>query len=190
MNDFNKSSDTLDFHLFAHDCNIFFSHKSFQSLELHLNEQLYNIHQWLCVNKLSLNVDKSNFVIFHPPQKKVNYSISLQINNKAINQKKSIKYPGIIIDSNLSWKDHVHELCKKLSRGTGILLKLRHFVTIDILIQVYYSIIYPFLTYGVLIWGNTFHVTNIQPLFILQKKAVRIMNFSSYQAHTRPTKIS
>jgi hypothetical protein len=154
INDFNKSSDYLDFHLFADDSNLFFAHKSLQSLELHLNEQLCKVDQWLCVNKLSLNVEKSNFVIFHPPQKKVNYSISLLINNNILRQENSIKYLGIIMDSNLNWKEHVHELCKKISRGIGILSKLRHFVTKKILTQVYYSIIYPYLTFGVLIWGK------------------------------------
>ena len=150
-----------------------------------MNEQLCKVDQWLCVNKLSLNVEKSKFVIFHPPQKKVNYSISLLINNNILRQENSIKYLGIIMDSNLNWKEHVHELCKNISRGIGILSKLRHFVTKKILTQVYYSIIYPYLTYGALIWGNTYW-TNIKPLYILQKKATRTMNFLFYQAHTAP----
>ena len=89
------------------------------------------------------------------------------------------------MDYNMNWKEHVHELCKKISRGIGILSKLRHFVTKKILTQVYYSIIYPYLTYGALIWGNTYW-TNIKPLYILQKKAIRIMNFLFYQAQTAP----
>ena len=129
----------MDFHLFADDSNLFYAHKSLQFLEIHLNEQLCKVGQWLRVNKLSLNVDKSNFVVFHPPQKKVCYSINLLINDNIIRRENSIKYLGIIIDSNLNWKEHVHELCKKISRGTGILSKLRHFVSKHILIQIYYS---------------------------------------------------
>ena len=183
INDFNKSSDSLDFHLFADDSNLFFAHKSLQFLELHLNEQLCKVGQWLRVNKLSLNADKSNFVVFHPPQKKVCYSINLLINDNIIRHKNSIKYLGIIIDSNLNWKEHVHELCKKISRGIGILSKLRHFVSKRILIQIYYSLIYPYLTYCVKIWGNTYW-SNIKPLYIMQKKAIRIINFLTYQEHT------
>ena len=62
-------------------------------------------------------------------------------------------------------------------------MKLRNFVTIDILIQVYYSIIYSLLIYGVLVWGNTYK-TNIEPLVILQKKAIRVISFSPYWSHT------
>ena len=80
------------------------------------------------------------------------------------------------MDCNLNWKNRVPELSKTISSSIGILLKLRNFVTIDILIQVYYSIIYSFLIYGVLVWGNTYK-TNIEPLVILQKKAISIIIF-------------
>ena len=92
---------------------LFCSHKNLQSLEQNLNMQLHNVNQWLCANKLSLNIDKSNFVIFHPPQKKIEYTVKLQINNKIIEEKKCIKYLGIFIDCHLNWKEHVHELSKK-----------------------------------------------------------------------------
>ena len=185
INDFNKCAPNIDFHLYADDSNLFCSHKSLQVLETILNDQLNSINEWLCANKLSLNVDKSNFVIFHPPQKSPTYSINLKIHDKVIMQKRSIKYLGVLIDSSLNWKDHIHELSKKISRGIGILLKLRKCVSTQILLQFYYSIIYTFFTYGVLIWGNTYK-TNLYPLIILQKKAVRIITFSDFLAHTSP----
>ena len=141
--------------------------------------QLHNVNQWLCANNLSPNIDKSNFVIFRPPQKKIEYTVKLQINNKIIEEKKCIKYLGIFIDCHLNWKEHVHELSKKNSERNW------HFVSQAILVQVYYSIIYCFLVYGVLIWGNTYK-TNIQPPVILQKKAVRIITFSDFKAHSSP----
>ena len=83
------------------------------------------------------------------------------------------------MDCNLNWKDHVLDLGKKISRGTGILFNLRDFVSIDILIQVYYSVIYPFLVYTVLVGGHTYK-SNLYPLVILQKKAIRIIIFFSF----------
>ena len=126
----------------------------------------------LCAN--NLNVDKSNFVIFHPPQQSPTYSINLKIHDRVIMQKRSIKYLGALIDSSLNWKDHIHELSKKISRGIGVLLKLRKWVSTQIILQVYYSIIYTFFTYGVLIWGNTYK-TNLYPLIILQKKKLCVL---------------
>ena len=185
INDFSKSAPDLDFHLFADDSNLFCSHKSLQCLEAKVNVELNNVNNWLCVNKLSLNIDKSNFVIFHPSQKKVQYPINLIINNKILEEKKYVKCLGIIMDCNLNWKQHIHELSKKVSRSIGILSKLRHYVPQSILIQIYYSIVFPFLIYGVLIWGNTYK-SNIYPLVILQKKAIRIITFSHFQSHTSP----
>ena len=140
---------------------------------------------WLIANKLSLNIDKTNYIIFHPPQKVTNYRMRLFITNKVIKQENCIKYLGIYIDSNLNWKHHILHISKKIKRCIGILSKLRHFVNISVLIQVYYSLIYPFLTYALVTWGNTYS-TSLKPLITLQKKAVRIMTFSDFKAHSSP----
>ena len=58
-----------------------------------------------------------------------------------------------------------------------------NFVPTNILVQLYYPIIFPFISYGVVIWQNTYK-TNIQPIVSLQKKAIRIITFSHYRAHT------
>ena len=58
-------------------------------------------------------------------------------------------------------------------------------MTNQVLIQLYYSLIYPFLTYSLITWGNTYQTT-LLPLIILQKKAVRIMTFSEYKSHSSP----
>ena len=158
---------------------------SLDSLELSVNAELKKVHTWLCANKLSLNIDKTNFVIFHPSQKKITKSICLRINKKSINQKDSIKCLRIIIGSHLNWKEHIHQLNKKISRGIGIISKLRHYASKMIPSQLYYSLIYPFLTYGLIIWGNTYETT-VKPMILLQKKAVRIINFSKYNDHTSP----
>ena len=100
-------------------------------------------------------------------------------------KKKYQVFRCFIIDSSLNWKDHIHELSKKISRGIGILLKLRKCVSTQMLLKVYYSIIYTFFIYGVLIWGNTYK-TNLYPLIILQKKVVRIITFSDFLAYTLP----
>ena len=176
INDFSNSAKDIEFHLFADDSNLFSSGKKLQTLELNLNRDLISVNQWLCANKLSLNIDESNFVIFRQPQKKVNYNIKLKIDNKDIKEMKSIKYLGVYIDCHLKWKEHILEVSKKLARGIGILLKLRHFVNLASLVQVYYSIIYSFLTYGIIVWGNAYS-SNLQPLIILQKRLYESSHF-------------
>ena len=90
-----------------------------------------------------------------------------------------IKYLGVIIDTNLRWKEHVNYLNKKIKRSIGLLSKIRYYVDLGCLTKLYHTLIYPFLIYGVVAWGNTYQ-TIINPLFILQKKAVRIMTFSRF----------
>ena len=122
--DFNNCSDLFDFHLFADDSNLFFSHSDLTILEELVNTQLSNVYKWLCANKLSLNRDKTNFVIFHPIQKKIRYIPKLVINQVPIKFENFIKYLGIYIDSHLNWKTHVYNTSKKIKRSIGMLSKI------------------------------------------------------------------
>ena len=74
---------------------------------------LAQVETWLNTNKLSLNISKSNFVLFHPPQKKVNDAIKLYVNNTLLEEKNHVKYLGIMMDSNLNWKSHATNIAKK-----------------------------------------------------------------------------
>ena len=99
-------------------------------------------------NRLALSILKTNFVLFH--SKRLLYkSLNLKIDGVNIQEVSTVKYLGVIFDSNFTWKNHVNELCLKLSKTVGIFSKLRYYVNVDILIMLYYSLIYPFLTYGI-----------------------------------------
>jgi len=123
--------------------------------------------------------------IFHPPQRKLPFHVTLSLNAINLNQEYSIKYLGIIIDFNLSWKSQVSYIATKIKRNIEILCKLCHYVNSDILVKLYYALIYPFLTYGLISWGNTYSSTT-QPLFILQKRAMRVTTFSKFHEHSSP----
>ena len=182
INDFHCSSELFDFHLFADDVNFFYENKSLQILQNRINSELINVHTWLSANKLSLNIEKSNFIIFHPPQKRLlDFSFNLFLNNKQLKREYCIKYLGILIDSHPSWKPQVDFVVKKIRRSIGILSKLRHYIDLSILLKLYYALIYPFLIYGIIIWSNT-HESTLKPIFILQKKALRIITFSQYDS--------
>ena len=101
IDDFHLCSSLFDFHLFTDDANLFYRHKN-NILQSSINSELANIHNWLCANKVSLNIEKSNFVIFHPSQKKLTSNFELILNNKLLQPEKCIKYLGILIDSNLT----------------------------------------------------------------------------------------
>jgi len=185
INDFHLCSNIFDFHLFADDASLFYKHKNLTSLQTNANVELGNIYAWLCANKLTLNITKSNYVLFHPSQRKVPLDPELYINNNQLKQEKYIKYLGILIDSNLSWKPHINYILSKVKRNCGILCKIRYFVDLRTRVQLYYSLIYPFLIYGILAWGSTYPTT-LDPLFKLQKKVMRVITFSNFDERSSP----
>ena len=141
INDIHRTSNLLKFHLFADDTCIFSSNKNVEIMEENLNE-LKSVSCWLSANKLSLNVSKSSFLIFHPPQKKVK-KIILIINNSNIPEKTCTKYLGVIIDKYPTWKDHIHYLNIKLSKANGILTKLQYKLPRRLMKTVYYALFKP-----------------------------------------------
>ena len=186
INDFQNSSDLFDFHLFADDSNLFCEHKNISNLEKTINNELCKVHTWLCANRLSLNIDNSNVVIFHPPQKNVQgLKLNLKINDQQLNREFFIKYLGVMIDSNLNWKKHAESVVKKIRRSDGILSKIRYYVSTEILMNLYYALVYPFIMYGLIVWGNTYETT-IKPVFVIQKRAVRVITFSNFDQHSSP----
>ena len=92
INDFHNCSKLLDSYLFADDANIFLKHKNINILVRNLNNKLCKVNSWLCANKLSLHMDKSNFVLFHSTQKQLPKSVTLSINNQSLPQAHSIRY--------------------------------------------------------------------------------------------------
>ena len=176
INDLPNVSKKLKFYLFADDTNIYYESKSLKNLEKTMNKELEKLYEWLSINRLSLNISKTNFVIFMPPCKP-KIPVTILINKEAIEESSNVKYLGILIDSRLSFKFHIDELKKKVSRSVGVLYKLRHYVTSKILTNVYYAIIYPFLAYGNVVWGNA-TMNLLTPLHILQKRFVRMATFN------------
>ena len=70
VNVITNCSNHFDFHMFADDTNLFYFNKSLKTLESKINTHLVHVNTWLACNKLSLNIDKTDYVIFHPPGQK------------------------------------------------------------------------------------------------------------------------
>ena len=184
INDLTTVSTTSLSVLFADDTNIFMSGKNLPSMAMALNEQLTAIYEWLCCNKLSLNVLKTHYMIFTQRNKKVN-DICLYINNVSIERVYVTKFLGVQIDSQLNWKNHIEYTCKKLCKCIGILSKARRKLQKSFLISLYYSFAFPYFSYCNHVWGNTY-LTNLNNAVIVQKKLIRIITCSPFRAHTEP----
>ena len=98
----------------------------------------------------------------------------INIDGQDIAEVTSSNFLGVIIDNRLNWRDHESFVCRKVARGLGVIIKARKVLQKGSLISLYYSFIYPYLIYCNQIWGSACK-TQIEPLFILQKKALRII---------------
>ena len=170
INDLPNISSKLKFYLFADDTNIFYEGSNLDVLERTVNKELKKLSLWLNANRLALNISKTNFVIFAAKNKPLQ-NVTLLINKEAIQQVQYVKYLGILIDSQLTFAQHISSVVKKVSRVTGLMYRIRNCVTNQTMKMIYYSLIYSYLLYGLPIWGNADDV-HITPLYTLQKKAI------------------
>ena len=181
-NDLPNPSNVLVPIMFANDINFFFEH----SLVKTVNGEWIKIKEWLSANKLSLNVGKTKFSLFHKSGKK--YSIpshlpTLKINNHDIERVNTIKFPGVLLDDNLSWKEHIKYLENKIAKNIGLMYWTKPFLNKERLLALYCSYIHSYLNYAHLAWGSTY-LTNLKKLRSQQKHAIRIVHIKKKFEHT------
>ena len=148
---------------FADDTCIMFGSSKPKTLETVLNCDLKKILDWLKANRLSF-VKKSKLVLFQMKQSNfANKSKSIKLDGCELDPTESVRYLGVYIDNFLSWDFHISQLSNKLSRANGILSKLRHFTTKEILLSVYYAIFYSHMIYSCLVWSLTKNMDTLFP---------------------------
>jgi hypothetical protein len=96
-----------------------------------------------------------------------------------------VKFLGVIIDEELTWKNHISSVLKTVIKCTGLIAKLRHYANRNTFKLIHYALAYPYLTYGNLVWENTYP-TRLQKIMNVQKKIVRLICFKSYSDHSEP----
>lgn len=105
INDICYSSDLISFILFADDTNLFMSHKNLNTLIVQMNRELEKVLAWLKVNKLSLSLSKTHFILFRSKRNKIDKTISLKIDEQTVTQVKFTKFLGVFIDDSLVGKN-------------------------------------------------------------------------------------
>jgi len=169
INDIVKASLLFKFILFADDTNLLLSNKNIQDLMRVANQEIQKISDWLKVNKLSLNIKKTHFVLFHFRQKYIPNNLCLKIDNSVIEKVSYTKFLGIVLHENLTWQTHIQTLERKISKNAGILKALQSKVPIYVLHHLYNALIYPYLQYCNIAWASQQSV-HTKRLFILQKR--------------------
>jgi len=161
------------------------ANENFGSLVTEFNCELINMYRWLTRNKLTLNTGKTVAIVFSKRISSVEYENKLFIDLCALDYSSETKYLGMIIDESLSFKSHINYIGNKVSKSLGIMYRLSGGVSENILRNLYYAFIYPYLIYCNLVWGGAAPV-HVNRLLLLQKKAVRTITGSEFLDHSEP----
>ena len=189
MNDIASASNIFKFILYADDSTLFTALStratginSITQLSHIVNNELDKISQWLFLNKLSLNVNKTKFMVFHTKGCKIENNIPhIKINNILIENTSTFDFLGITINETLSWNDHADKISNKISKYSGILYRLKRYLPVHIMRLLYCSMVQSHFHYGILAWGHEAH-----RLKKIQKKIIRTISNSKYNSHTDP----
>lgn len=147
------------------------------------NEELINVNNWIASNKLTLNINKTNYITFHRNKIKPINIEPIKIGNSVVKEVESTKFLGITVDKRLSWSLHIQNIKTKINKQCGILSLTRKYFNTNALKIAYYSLVYPNILYCHTVWGAS-GKTKIKTLEIAQKKVVRTMSYLRRHEHT------
>ena len=150
-----------------------------------VNTEIQKISRWLKINKMSVNIKKKNYIIFKSKQKLINYKLNIKIDNIEIEQVSVTKFLGVIINENLTWKNHVKVFKNKISKNMGILAKITSNVPCVILRNLYFTLLQPYLEYCNIVWSTGTSVM-LNKLLVVQNKVLCIITNSPWHTHAPP----
>lgn len=182
MNDIINASNLFYFVIYADDTSLTSTLEIFRNTGSlsNINHELSKISEWLKLNKLSINLTKTKYMIFHTINKRIP-NLEIKIDDTIIERVPDFNFLGITLNEHLNWKSHMDKIAAKLSRNIGILNNLKHYLPLTTKLTIYNSLILSHINYGLLIWGF-----NNGRIYKLQKRAVRVLTASKYNAHTEP----
>ena len=143
--------------LFADDTHLFSSGKDIEKLYEVANEELNAIAEWLKMNRSSLNVKKTHYMVFTNAKNKRPKS-ELKLEGESISEVSKTKFLGVMIDQKLNWQHHISYISCKVAKGFGIIIKLRKILNNESLQSMHYAFVYPYMMYCNPVWGNAYAV--------------------------------
>jgi predicted dinucleotide-binding enzyme len=155
--------------MFADDKNISTNGKTNDELQERIIVDLQNVHQWLLANKLTLNKDKTEYIIIGSRQR-----ISNLVTDHKIELGRKSKTLGVIIDEHLLWNHQIQNTVTKASKGIGLMRRIKQFVPKSTLVKIYNAIVLSHFDYCSLVWDNCCDYLK-NKLQKLQNRAARII---------------
>ena len=173
--------------LYADDTTVTLSNENFTDLINQTNNELELISQWAIHNRLTVNADKTECMVFSNREISTNTNSLLTLGTDHLNLKNNSKFLGVFLDNKTSFSSHIDFIRNKITKSSGILYRINSSLNQQARLSFYYSFVYPYLSNNIEIWGRT-HQYLLQSLFIAQKRIIRNIDGSSYLAHTSPLK--
>ena len=130
-------------HLVWNDPNLFHTNKLEKNLNKLVNCDIEQLNNWLCANKISLNVEKTELVIFKSPRKVLSDEIKIKLTGPRLYPSNSVKYLGVRIDKFLHWHDQVNNIAVKLNRANALSPEIRNYVKMKTLRNIFFTISTP-----------------------------------------------
>lgn len=181
INDLQYASNLFSMISYADDTTLTYTIKpNSKNSSAKINVELVKIHNWLSLNKLSLNISKTNFMIFS--RNKSVPSIDLELNGIPLQKVNDFNFLGTSIDSALCWKPHLVKIAGKISKVVCLLSRLKKFLPNYILLKIYNALIVPHMNYSILCWG----FTSTKRILTFQKKALKIITGTNMRTPSAP----
>ena len=179
-----RISEIFNTLLYADDTTMSSSGHDVRQLTDLTNTELTKLVDWTLSNKLTLNAQKTELIIFSNRLSNDNH-VSLNLQGSQLVPKNSVKYLGVHLDCKLNFRTHINDILSKISRHSGILYKIRDLLPLKTRLDYYHAFIYPYIEYNIIIWGGTFKSV-LTPLNIQHKRVIRIICGAGYIEHTEP----
>ena len=135
---------------------------------------MLEISNWFQCNRLTLNYGKTHFLQFLT-KKQNEMQHQIVTSNSVMTNINSAKFLGLIIDSTLSWKNHITEITPKLNKVCYVIRTLTFLKSPELLRMVYFLYFHSIMSYGIF-WGSSHHSVNI---FKIKKRMIQIITNSN-----------
>ena len=184
INDICNVSKLIKCILFADDTNEFFSGKYIKYICKVMSMEIIKLKSWFALNKLSLNISKTNYIVFGKVDK--DKLINVSIDEFILTKVCSTKFLGVQIDEGLNWKEHIKLVTSKLIKVSGIIFRTKRVLNYDCLYTLYCSLFLPYINYCSEIWGNTYKTKLNFIILILKKVIGAICGINDMRTNTSP----
>lgn len=157
--------------MYADDTSVVISHKDSRVVNERINSILTQFSKWCESNHLIVNFSKTKYVCFTGKYREP-LSLNISYQNSTLVASQVVKFLGTTVDMKLGWSDHIDGICSKVNSYVYAFLNLKKLFTIDGLLDVYYGLVYPILSYNIICWGQAVDVGRV---LIGQKRVLRVV---------------